>query len=380
MTDSRIPTDLIERQLAGETTPEEQVIVERWLSAHAQAEAVVDVLHEATAPVRQDAHVQWEALRSRISRKNVSHPPVDPALLSDQHAHREKRSTVGHDKRTPIARKNRTYHIVVGAAIGAFAIGFGMFRANAHHAETIHRTDRAEYVTITLPDSSRVTLAPESQLMVSGRFGHRDRFVTLKGEAYFDVTSSSSHPFQIQAATVVTRVLGTTFGVKYYDGDSAVRVVVNTGKVASGGQSSHAIISAGSAMLITDSTTTSLPSGNLQEYTSWVDGKLTFSDTPIPEMLATMGRWYGYTFKLADSALAKRHVTATFNVQSSQETLAEMARLLNVTMKREGTVIMLAPSSATSRTRVRQLEQMNILPRSQPGDRVANTLPGQVGR
>jgi ferric-dicitrate binding protein FerR (iron transport regulator) len=63
-------------------------------------------------------------------------------------------------------------------------------------------------------------------------------------------------------------------------------------------------------------------------------------------MLATVGRWYGYGFRLTDSAIASRHVTTVLHIAESTKTLTAIAQLLNVTMTFDGNIITLHPRRA----------------------------------
>jgi len=67
------------------------------------------------------------------------------------------------------------------------------------------------------------------------------------------------------------------------------------------------------------------------QYTAWIDGRLMFDNTPLPEVLEALGRWYGLRLRLVDSSLARRHLTAVFNGASRSEMLASLASLLDVT-------------------------------------------------
>ncbi|HDP55210.1 MAG TPA: FecR family protein [Bacteroidetes bacterium] len=83
----------------------------------------------------------------------------------------------------------------------------------------------------TLPDGSVVYLSQNASLLYSKRYGTKNRNLTLKGEAFFDVTRNPDLPFVIDATGVNVRVLGTSFSVKSSSVNDA-EVVVETGKVS----------------------------------------------------------------------------------------------------------------------------------------------------
>lgn len=85
---------------------------------------------------------------------------------------------------------------------------------------------------VILPDSSAVWLSGGSQLQYLTDYGRHTRTVALqKGKAFFDVQKDPAHPFIVQAGTMATQVLGTSFTVDMEKQDRP-SVTVATGKVA----------------------------------------------------------------------------------------------------------------------------------------------------
>ncbi|NIJ54078.1 FecR family protein [Dyadobacter arcticus] len=87
-------------------------------------------------------------------------------------------------------------------------------------------------MTVLLSDNSVATLSSGSRITYPKTFDSRERRVYLTGEAFFDVTKNSKQPFLVYTNETVTKVLGTSFRVKAFDGDNTVLVVVKTGRVS----------------------------------------------------------------------------------------------------------------------------------------------------
>lgn len=85
---------------------------------------------------------------------------------------------------------------------------------------------------IHLADGSTVTLEPYSSLKYPKIFSGQQRDVFLQGEAFFDIARDTTKPFLIYANETITKVLGTSFTIKAFEGDDDVEVIVKTGKVA----------------------------------------------------------------------------------------------------------------------------------------------------
>lgn len=89
----------------------------------------------------------------------------------------------------------------------------------------------AHPLTITLPDSSIMTLSPASKASYAN--GEEDeRRVELTGEAFFDVRKNHHRPFIVLSNKLITKVLGTRFKVNSSNESGLVEVEVMSGKVS----------------------------------------------------------------------------------------------------------------------------------------------------
>ena len=80
----------------------------------------------------------------------------------------------------------------------------------------IYETAKGQHSTITLQDSTEVTLNYMSELKVNRSHFERARYVTLKGEALFQVCRNGT-PFIITTDIGTIQVLGTQFNVRVRD-------------------------------------------------------------------------------------------------------------------------------------------------------------------
>ncbi len=96
--------------------------------------------------------------------------------------------------------------------------------------EEVNRTN--EILKIHLSDGSVVSLNRDSRLTYPRNFDAQQRVVHLTGEAFFEVTKNPNQPFLVYANETVTKVLGTSFRIKAYEGAANVTVSVRTGRVS----------------------------------------------------------------------------------------------------------------------------------------------------
>lgn len=96
---------------------------------------------------------------------------------------------------------------------------------------------------VQLPDGSTVLLQKNSRIKYASSFGRADtRDVYLQGGAFFDVLKNPQKPFLVYAQTTVTKVLGTSFWVRAFEGEKKVTIAVRTGKVSVFSQANAAAI------------------------------------------------------------------------------------------------------------------------------------------
>ncbi len=79
------------------------------------------------------------------------------------------------------------------------------------------RASKGQKLDIRLPDGSRIQLNANSTISYPEKFAGEIREVTLKGEAYFDVTHIPSRPFIVRTTYASTQVLGTSFNILHAD-------------------------------------------------------------------------------------------------------------------------------------------------------------------
>jgi ferric-dicitrate binding protein FerR (iron transport regulator) len=349
------PDDLILRYLAGRLTADEAEPVRAYLAQSDQRRGTVQGLRTALAahdidgaPPDRDA-----ALRVFLERLNREFPVAGRTsgiyrsaggIFSGQ----TLRKGVGLGRQT---LWQLSFWIGGIGAVILLALGIhGRMPSSMPIAYTTHT---AEQRTVHLADGTRVVLAPQSQLTVSADFGTKTRTVSLLGEAYFDITQSAGHPFLVHTGRVSTRVLGTTFDIRHYRGDTSVQIAVQSGKVVVQGRGAPFTLSSGKMACVTDSTIVVKTVGDSDRYADWTTGRLVFDETPLPMMLTALGRWYGYEFRVNDSVLVSQHVSAEFKVSDPAEMMLVLKSALGVTLTFHGNVITLTPQHEIHRARPR---------------------------
>jgi len=226
-----------------------------------------------------------------------------------------------------------------GSPVGAEAMAFS--------------TGRGQRATIRLADGSLVRLGPQSSLQVAPGYGRVARHLHLNGAGYFEVVADSSKPFLVSAGPSTTRVLGTRFGVQHYAAEGAeLRVVVVEGRVALGVTAGPAgdwieIGPSQGARLRADGGVPIVERVSPEVELAWLDGRVVFENTEFADVLDELERWYAVDFRVSDPTLARRHLTATYDIgtQSIGEILGLIVYALDATYEVSGGSVHFTPRS-----------------------------------
>ena len=151
-----------------------------------------------------------------------------------------------------------------------------------------------QQIVITLSDGTKVSMNSCSSLQYPVMFGKNERKVVLKGDAYFDVTHNSEHPFIVETGMYNVEVLGTTFYVgadsvgdrfvtSLIDGKVKVTNVLHPNEEIVLNPNEQAYVSNGKLSV------QQIPDYNVF---LWRNGLFYFQDMPFEEMLKQIEKYY----------------------------------------------------------------------------------------
>lgn len=202
---------LLARYLEGETSPEENELIERWIT-------------ENNLPASQ-----WQTMDR----------PGRDQWLSTVFADIRSSIHQGDPQVIALAPKRRIPWSRMAAAAVMLMVSLAVYlewpalRNLLHPAQlTALQVPVHEKRQITLPDGSQVWVNEGSELRYPQVFSRKTREVYLSGEAYFDIKHHPDQPFIIHTGNLVTTVLGTAFDIREDKNKHTVEVTVTRGKVS----------------------------------------------------------------------------------------------------------------------------------------------------
>jgi transmembrane sensor len=337
------------RYVAGECTPDEGEATRRWIAASSERQQLAEEMRAIDAAASID-HAAWNTPGAweRLVVRAESRP------AGSARARQRRPMSLATTLAVP-ARRSRVWMIAVAAAVVLAAGTVVRLRVVAHEpsvaaspvaAPREFTTRRAQLAQVRLSDGSTVDLAPESRLTVPADYGSARRDVTIDGEGFFAAVHDARLPFIVHSGSAVVHDIGTKFVVRHYAGDSLVRVVVSEGSVRLRGkgaaEASGLVLTRGDLGRVNYSGAVAISHGvELDRYVGWTSGRLTFSDAPLGDALAQLGRWYDVRFVLGDSVLKNRRITMSVPTTSIDALVDGIGLALDLRAERRGDTIVL---------------------------------------
>lgn len=370
---------MLARFAAGESEPAERAMVEAWASLSTERREYIVALQRvwrraragASSAELRETDAAWATLRARL-KSDASTLAADARIgvvdtAGSIHGSPPRSARVAASRPSLFisgdAHRGRFRPLLrAAAAVLLAAAGIGALRhfldgrvdtpvqsaAQAPMREVV--TGVGERARVRLGDGSVIVLAARSRLGIPADFGVHAREVETEGEAYFVVAHDSTLPFIVHTRGARTVDVGTTFVVRAYPEDREVSVVVSEGSVTLGADGSSDSTGALASTLLHPGQRGLLPGGarvpivttvDATSYTGWIDGRLTFDNAPLPQVIADLGRWHTTRIVLADTSLAHETLTASLAADSFDDALRTLTTVLALRVEHRGDSVLL---------------------------------------
>lgn len=191
---------------------------------------------------------------------------------------------------------------------------------------------------IDLADGSKVWLNSGSRMEFPSRFTNKTRDITMTGEIYIEVAPDKSKPFYVHTTKMKVNVLGTKFNINSYEETTEQSVVLVEGSVQVQVQGNHSLTLKPNEMALYTNHILKQQTVDVTKYTSWINGYLTFDQTPISEVLKKIERYYNISFAMGNNInLQKRTCTGKIYLSENIDNVMKTISLLSgTTCRKEG--------------------------------------------
>ena len=343
-----IDLDAVDRYLAGEAPAEEAAAVRWTLARKPDAQAAVEMLR--TMPVVPGARPQSvsagdaDASWARHWTRMFGAPA--PSIDEDSVSRRERvvsPSFRGMKGDRP-SRWRPVWYGVAGlvAATLLLVVGWmgGVHRPGARTPVSMmtYTTANGQRGTVTLTDGSTVMLNVASRLEVPADYAAGDHTVRLTGEALFTASHHAGTSLTVLAGPTVTRVLGTSFVVRRYGGDTTTTVAVRDGKVAV----DRAVVAAGRMIEVGANGVTRAGEADASQF-GFAVGVLALRGVTLAQAIPELNRWYDADVRLGNPALGAEPFEGNVTAGSLDNLRELLAVTFDVHVVRDGRVLTLYP-------------------------------------
>jgi ferric-dicitrate binding protein FerR (iron transport regulator) len=202
-------------------------------------------------------------------------------------------------------------------------------------------TAYGERATVDLPDGSRVALNANSTLQFAENWDEReDRRVWLTGEAFFEVEKNraTGQKFQVITEDLTVEVLGTVFNVNSRHEETEVFLEEGSISLSLDGLQEEMLLQPGETIVYSEKSR-QLPEKRMAEaqlHTSWTDGFLFFSETPLREVLEKVADIYGVRFQMQDTAHYSRRLNTAVPIGNLKEAITVIGTTLKLEFRETG--------------------------------------------
>jgi transmembrane sensor len=325
---------LLDRYLAGEATSDDAQAIAQWVTGAPNRGVLLAALRAESAP------------RDTSAIRDMAHRRIVERIDTHGERYMRWRHTPALFRTSSHVIPRRTLMVACGAvAAGAFVFaGIYTGRVRTTTSQSSYTTRGGEQDTVTLSGGGRIVLGPATTVVVSvrGSGDTRRTIADVVGQAQFVIAHRPQAPFVVQTRSATVQVLGTTFVVRHYQGDSVAQVSVTEGRVSLVGRKIPRTRPTDSGFVRVS------PNGATD---AWMSGTLVFRKTPIRQIVAELSRVYDADIRVSDSVLAAR--TYSWSVPVTQQSLAgvleAITAALDAHVKRTGNVITIVPGAETKR-------------------------------
>ncbi len=228
------------------------------------------------------------------------------------------------------------------AASVIIIVGLGLLAWWVFNDRTKEMTVVAQKTVLndTLPDGSVVTVNKGSSISYASTFKGKTRQVSLKGEAFFNVTPNKKKPFIISVNDVQITVVGTSFNVKTINGNTDVVVETGIVNVTRAGKTVELKANEEVIVNVKDSALTKEKVSD-QLYKYYRTKEFVCDDTPLWKLVEVINEAYNSHVVIGNPALKDMGITTTFNNESLEQVLNVISLTLSIRIIKEGDAIIL---------------------------------------
>lgn len=350
----KITNELLKKYADNQCSPEERIYVERWYNEYAASKQVKHPNLEKINVLNEEI---WQGIETKIAQKpkyNFSFLKVAAAVVITvgvSFAIYKLNSGGEHQNKEAVA------HFVSGKVRAEVSVASNnatvysdsdikkIMSELKEKQEVAIRTSVGEEYHAILSDGSEIWLNANSELVIPANYNETYRDLNLlKGEAYFKVAKDKTKPFRVFAAKTKIQALGTEFNVNYYGENKSVKAFLVEGTISVTKFNEQSVVKPNQLYQTDDvkGVSSVVEVENPSTQYAWKSGYFEYANTPLPEIIEELSRWYNFNFKISSEYKNKTLTGKISRKQPFNEVLA-ILEFAGVKYRKEGGNLILEP-------------------------------------
>lgn len=188
--------------------------------------------------------------------------------------------------------------------------------------------------TCVLPDGTSVFLRKGASLSYPNVFSASTRSVTVRGEAFFEVTPNPGKPFIVDASQLFVKVLGTSFSVRTFDQAETISVILVEGSVSLNDMNQKELV----RLIPNQKADYSVNSGHYtvsevdgERLTSWRKGIISYDNASLDEIVRLIEQTYHISLQYTKPENDTQRFSGAFLKTQKPEIVLELTSKLTGT-------------------------------------------------
>ncbi|WP_127132762.1 FecR family protein [Pseudoflavitalea rhizosphaerae] len=294
---------LLNKQAGGVISPEEELILEKWYNS------LQNPIPVSTEEAHTDKGKSWETLQHQLTANAGAIAPV----------------------RTLWKRWFQAVAmLIMVAGVATLALLFNRKPQAKQFSYTAVETGRQKK-SVTLSDGSRVWVNAHSRLRFADDFNENRHVILDHGEAYFEVTRDTNHPFRVKVDKLEVNVLGTAFNIQSFSQLNEIKVTVTQGKVAVNDSLNchEKLLPAQELTYLRSNHQFRINSIDPSRNNDWKNGKIWLNNITLKELAVYIRNIYDYDVVFVNKELGNCKNTINFSEKDKLKEVLDLLKLLN---------------------------------------------------
>lgn len=314
--------DLLVKHLLGEASPDEEQMVQQWITVseanrhhYDQLKLIWDESKKLAATSNIDTDKAWRQFKERVAQKQ------------------------------DVVTKPKTISLFAGrwvriAAMLVLVVGGSLLYYINNSNKLIVVQSAENTLTDTLPDGSVVILNKHSSISYRRGFGSDTRKVALTGEAFFSVIHNDKKPFIVSAGEANIKDVGTSFNIKNTPDET--EIIVETGVVEVAKKKYAITVLPHEKAVVSRGQEKPVKQSNADElYNYYRTHEFVCNGTPLWKLVNVLNDAYSVNIIITSQQVKNMQLTTTFQNEPLNSILAVICETFNLHVERQGNDIYL---------------------------------------